>query len=324
MNQSIPPEVMCPPPLKEDKQTVVVCFSKQGLSHKQRGLPCQDYSKHITTMHGWHVVAIADGVGSLRLSEKASQCAVEAVCQFWSVFSGNDEHESCMFSCIRASMNYALQKVAQLQDNLGSTLETTLHIAILTNHSLYWGHCGDGGVFISLTNGDVKAITSPMIKKGHHVIPLSAGPSAWECGYMDAKSIVSVMLATDGAYAFIMHMNDKNQRNSLLEQFMNPSILPSMSDDSYHPLAAHLKLTCQKELSSVEDDISLALIHLPDKKPATSNGQDQTKESQEKELVSPPDKASDALTEKQGHLLQGLQSWISRLAGSVKLPWEGK
>lgn len=325
MGQGAPSGLFSPEvPQEEDKRVVVACFSERGLSHKRRRLPCQDYSKCVITKHGWQVAVVADGVGSLALSELASQCAVKAVCQFWSVFSGSDERESSMFHSIRASMNYALQKVVQLESCLETTLETTLHLAILTNHSLYWGHCGNGGILVRQIDGKVKAITSPKTTEGDHVVPISAGPAEWECGRVDAKTVVSVLLATDGVYAYLAQMQDEMKRNSLLERLMNPPALPSPSDKNGSPLLAYLQLTCQEELRSVEDDITLALIRFSDQKAIASQEQDAAEQGREEKSILPADKVPEPLLNKRNPPLRKVRSWISQFIVSAKPPSNGK
>ena len=52
-------------------------MSHVGSSHISKGVPCQDSNRIVTLPNGWIVAAIADGVGSARHSDIASNLATE-------------------------------------------------------------------------------------------------------------------------------------------------------------------------------------------------------------------------------------------------------
>ena len=82
-------------------------------------------------------------------------------------------------------------------------MNTTLHAAWMTEKGVWWGHAGDGGIFLMDDSGTLEMPTEPMTaENGEYVIPLLAGEAWWQFGF-SAGHYQSVLLCTDGIYGRI-------------------------------------------------------------------------------------------------------------------------
>ena len=194
-------------PLKElqtpfrTKYCAVHGLSLRGLSHETSNMPMQDSHAAIELSNGWIVLAVADGVGSQPRSDVGAQKAVEAVVNHISNFRGFyiDEKsiEIMLYSAYQSAcaeiFEQAIKDKAPVRE-----YSTTLHTVIFADGILYIMHVGDGGVAVITESGEFKKLTSPMKDTdGESVIPLQAGPKAWQfiTSYERAQSVI---VTTDG------------------------------------------------------------------------------------------------------------------------------
>ncbi len=177
-------------------------YSFRGKAHKVTNTVCQDASIVKVIVGDWTVMATADGVGSCPKSDIGSKTAVETaseLCVNAFPIDGNDE---AILALLRTAFNSAMRAISQKAKEAGEDIalyDTTLDVVIFNGSSkLYYGHCGDGGIFILNGDGDYKEITT--VQEGEEassVIPLRSGNGSWEFGiYEDEIAVVASF--TDG------------------------------------------------------------------------------------------------------------------------------
>ena len=178
------------------------CYSFQGKAHILKNIACQDASRVEEIVGDWTVMATADGVGSCPKSDIGSKTAVNTAVQLCLKafpFDGNDE---AILSLLRTAFNGAMREITKVAKDAGDELynyDTTLDIVIFNGSTkVYYGHCGDGGIFVLNSDGDYNEITS--VQEGaeaNSVVPLRNGNASWKFGiYEDEIAVVAAF--TDG------------------------------------------------------------------------------------------------------------------------------
>lgn len=166
---------------------------------KKKGVPCQDAHIILHLKEGCVLAVVADGVGSSKHSDIAARIAVESVAQYFQKKKLGGDINKLMqeaFASALSNIQAYMRENASSEDDY----DTTLHAVIYDGFCIHYGHVGDGGVVCLRNDGEYVAVTKP--QKGADfisVIPLRAGPEAWEFGYAEGR-FASVLLATDGVY----------------------------------------------------------------------------------------------------------------------------
>ena len=177
-------------------------FSIEGSSHKSQEKPCQDANKIVCLDDGAVIAAVADGVGSCKYSDVASQLAVDTAVDYCvsKIESGVDKGN--LLNLIQEAYmeaESAIDKRSASDNKPLSEYDTTLSMVIYDGKLVTYGHCGDGGIVGLTTKGDYLKITTPQKTDGIYVIPLRAGKDTWVFGQVEDE-VASVLLATDGVY----------------------------------------------------------------------------------------------------------------------------
>lgn len=172
-------------------------FSIQGQSHKERNTVCQDSS--LAYIHGaWHMLAVADGVGSCAHSDEASKVAIEAVRRFTdSAFPlrGNDDD---YLALVRTAAHYAanaLDKYVFKNNGKPEDFQTTLALALYNGRDVYYANAGDSGILAMDDNGCYHILSTQQDTEYGEVIPLSS--RSFEVGKADFCA-AAVLCMTDG------------------------------------------------------------------------------------------------------------------------------
>ena len=175
-------------------------FSLVGSSHEQKGIVCQDSNKVVQLDNGIVIAAIADGVGSCKYSDEASQIAVNTSVNLCAEeLTGADKAD--LAELIEKAFSQAERKIDELslsRNHLLSEYDTTLSLVIYDGKRITYGHCGDGGIIGLAESGDYIKITEPQKVDGVYVLPLR-DKSRWIFGSHEAE-FVGILLATDGVY----------------------------------------------------------------------------------------------------------------------------
>lgn len=197
------------PPLQEGKSLhdpkgfSAFALSLRGASHVKSGAPCQDYSDIREISGGWLLAAIADGVGSCKLSHWGAYIAVNTAL---------DHLEHCLESSpqglaenqfpeiLDQAFQKALEQVEATADRTLTAvgnLQSTLTVALYNmDGTLHFCHIGDGGIVAQRRDGTVSLVTERMKgEEANSVYPLQIG-TGWKYG--KEKSIAAFTMATDG------------------------------------------------------------------------------------------------------------------------------
>lgn len=262
-------EFVCEPLLYYGKSMI-------GESHVQKGIACQDYSKAITLKNGWCVAAVADGVGSARYSEIASQIAVETLVEicYQNLTDGNFDTEKIkrfIFASFMTAQkrieDYAYQHEHGLID-----YDTTLSCIVYDGKRIVYGHSGDGGIVGLTVQGEYRKITQPQkAEDGICVIPLRAGANAWVIGE-SSEEFASILLATDGIYDTFFPYLLRGQRTEiyvpLIRFFMDNDILDAHENTLSDIEKSRLDYIRGEAYSSVKDDKTILVVINPNIVPA--------------------------------------------------------
>ena len=178
------------------------CDSIQGKSHKINNTVCQDACAQACIMGNWIVSATADGVGSCRLSDIGSRIAVDTVVKVCTSYFPIDGDDEAIIALIRTSFNAALIRIYEksVEDDEDFDLyNTTLDVVIFNGSGkVYYGHCGDGGIYTLSSDGSYKEITTVQEgEEANSVKPLRCGNKVWEFG-IEEGDIAAVASFTDG------------------------------------------------------------------------------------------------------------------------------
>ena len=172
-------------------------YSLQGKSHKIRNIVCQDHS--VIYENGiWRMAVVADGVGSCKHSDKASEIAVDSVCKIvnasFPIMGKNEDY----LALIRVAMNFAANAIERYVDNNGENIDdyqTTLAFALYNGNSVYYANAGDSGIIALDEKGYYHVLTEKQNNEYGEVYTLAR--RGFEIGKADFNA-VAVVCMTDG------------------------------------------------------------------------------------------------------------------------------
>ena len=213
-------------------------YSATGSSHLSKGVTKnQDAKKVETAENGWIVAAVADGVGSCKYSDVASDIAVNTSIRVCLEGINADGDKCDLLKVIEKAFSQAEREIDErslAEGHLITDYDTTLSLVVYDGKQVTFGHSGDGGIIGLTTAGDYVKITTPQKKEGVYVIPLREGKDSWIINRADGE-FASVLLATDGIYDIFFPYLLKGQPVEvyvpLIRYFMDNNIL-KFSDET--------------------------------------------------------------------------------------------
>lgn len=255
-------------------------LSRQGQSHEASGIPCQDSSdtRYLTSKAGakWVVCAVADGVGSCSNSQYGSETAVSSALSYVTqYFNGNNPSDDQIMIMMEEAFQYAADCIIDKADEMQMpplTFDTTLTVALFDGETMYFGHCGDGGIVVLYYDGQYEMITHR--HKGEEassVYPLRF-KGEWEFGKSE-KKVASAALMTDGVLDNAVSGQILNNR--VYFPFFRPMMTAKITFDSSEEdkldaerneaMQSLLKFIENELMSSdyrsrVRDDLSFAML----------------------------------------------------------------
>ncbi len=239
-------------------------FSLKGRSHNESGTVCQDYS---LTCRGeqYCFAAVADGVGSAKLSQIGSYTAVESVyshCK--NALDGDDEE--LLINLIREGFLIALRNIEQIASISGNDLsdyDTTLTVALFNGKRIIYGHIGDGGLLAIDSEGKYSLLTHATKGDSYNeVIPLRACSENYKFEIVEGD-FCGVALFTDGVFDTVCPPLLKTSQDPIyrgfLKNFLSAEMILEDSNISDFKNKA-IELLQSDEFSSLHDDLSVAVL----------------------------------------------------------------
>ena len=164
-----------------------------GRNHVLAGLPNQD-AVCVKRFEYGNILVVADGVGSDSHSELASQAAVEAVIDVFSMMAteGIEEEDIAEYLC-----NLFTKHLQEKYDKYAST--TCVFCAHLFEIGVFLGQIGDG-ICCGYQNGDSFVLSEKNADFANIVEALSpnCSPALWKLYRMNSTKTLELMIATDG------------------------------------------------------------------------------------------------------------------------------
>ena len=247
------------------------CNSIQGKIHKTNNIECQDACAQACIIGDWIVSFSADGVSSKRLSYYGAWIAVNEglkVCVDYFPVDGNDE---AILALLRTAFNAALSKIYEksVEDNEDFDLYDTTLDGVIFNGSgkVYYGHCGDGGIYTLSSDGSYKEITTVQEgEEANSVKPLRCGNKVWEFG-IEEGDIAVVASFTDGIRDKLSPPILSNYINKikvpLADFFMRLDVCGLSEDEAVDIIKDRFDMYDKyfaSEECNIDDDATIALI----------------------------------------------------------------
>jgi hypothetical protein len=249
-------------------QWSVVAVSLEGTSHQKRDLPCQD-------AHFWQLVGdrilvagVADGAGSVSLSEVGSLLAVQTAVKgiaskiTESSLPVSDEGWKVLLNSGLEDALVAIQEEAESRQVNVRELSTTLLIAISTPDLVAAIQVGDGAIVVANQKGTAIALTAPPIEESLDLATFLTSPNGidsaqiclWEgkpaqlAMFSDGLQMLALQMPEGVAHApffaplfkFIAEAKDLDVANQELTGFLRSPRVCDRTDDDLTLLLASL------------------------------------------------------------------------------------
>lgn len=148
------------------KQWQMIAASVPGMSHRSRGLPCQDAYRVDELARGGMVAAVADGLGSARWSDRGAQAAVDAAITTLgtTLRRALPKSERAWLDVMQnafAAARTTLVTLAATEDRPLADYATTLIVTVVTDRWLAIGQVGDGAVVVQPAQKEVCTMSAP-------------------------------------------------------------------------------------------------------------------------------------------------------------------
>ncbi len=222
-------------------------LSEQGTSHIDSNTPCQDASG-IISLDNSTLIAVADGLGSKKLSQIGAKLAVKFALR---------AHRNKWFTSskeILLATQFHLLKFAK-KINLAdpSELATTLQIAIVTEDKVDMCICGDGAIVYTVKD-EHRLVTDGQIyelaNQTFHL--LSENLDDKILSQIVEEQVKHVSLCSDGMRTVLA-----NERESIAHPPIFDYLINYASQNNVEE-AVHMLVNSSQVLESVDDDRSLA------------------------------------------------------------------
>jgi len=190
--------------------------SQKGRSHETSGIVCQDTYYYIEKPD-FIVAAVADGLGSSKHSDIASNIAAKSTVEYCANKINIKMWDNNILAIIKTAYDEANFNIKQTANGNLDDYDTTLTLAVLIQGNLYYGHAGDSGIIALRKDGIFEEVTTPQLGEGYGkerpVYPLAA-ESKWVFGKYAHRTHV-IFLMTDGILNKVIPPLLENQKHKL-------------------------------------------------------------------------------------------------------------
>ena len=173
--------------------------SQRGKSHEANNTKCQDdYS--LQEQADFCVAAVADGLGSSKHSDIASNIAAKGAVQNCANNIRKGMSDNDIIQVINTTFDKVNFDIKQKAGNALDDYDTTLTLAVFIGGDVYYGHAGDSGIIALRQDGIFEEVTTPQLGDGigkeRPVYPL-ASEAHWVFGKYKHRA-KALFLMTDG------------------------------------------------------------------------------------------------------------------------------
>ena len=246
------------------------CFSLTGRDHIKNQMPCHDYSLIKDISSSWKIAVVADGVGSCKHAEIASEIAAKEVAELIKKqFPPHTSDDRAYFSVIHASMHGAANAIESYveEHDPGNEMEyqTTLSVAIMSRNCLYYGNAGDSGIIALDDQGNYHLATKKQNDELGRVyaIPTNRLFEIGRANYIPA----AVLCMTDGLFDNVAPRALRNSDFPVNVPFANMFITYALGLEKFKEReavekckSALIKYLQSDECKSMTDDLSVAAL----------------------------------------------------------------
>ena len=246
------------------------CFSLTGRDHIKNQMPCHDYSLIKDISSSWKIAVVADGVGSCKHAEIASEIAAKEVAELIKKqFPPHTSDDRAYFSVIHASMHGAANAIESYveEHDPGNEMEyqTTLSVAIMSRNCLYYGNAGDSGIIALDDQGNYHLATKKQNDELGRVyaIPTNRLFEIGRANYIPA----AVLCMTDGLFDNVAPRALRNSDFPVNVPFANMFITYALGLEKFKEReavekckSALIKYLQSDECKSMTDDLSVAVL----------------------------------------------------------------
>jgi len=246
------------------------CFSLAGRDHIKYHMPCHDSSMIQAVSSSWGLAVVADGVGSCKHAEVASDIAVKEVAELIiKQFPPYTSDDRAYFSVIHAAMHGAANAIEAYveEHDEGNEMEyqTTLSVAVMNKNTLYYGNAGDSGIIGLDNKGRYHVVTK---KQNDDLGRVYSMPSnrLFEIGKANFVP-AAVLCLTDGLLDCVVPSVLHNSEFPINVPFANMFVTyalglekfkePEAVEDCKNMLISYLQ---SDECKSMNDDLSVAAL----------------------------------------------------------------
>jgi hypothetical protein len=256
--------------LQDSNQWSVVAVSLEGTSHQKRNLICQDSHYWQLASDNVLVAGVADGAGSVTLSDVGSFLAVQTAVKVLtskivnSALPNTDEEWNVLLKSGLEEALAAIKIESEARQVNMRELSTTLLIAIATPDIVAAIQIGDGAIVVANEKGTAISLTFPPIEESLDLatfltssngidtaqICLWEGTPAQIAMFSDGLQMLALQMPQGIAYEpffaplfrFIAEAKDLDLAHQELTEFLQSPRVCDRTDDDLTLLLAALKL----------------------------------------------------------------------------------
>lgn len=236
---------------------IELCHAERGRSHIAAEIPCQDKTFSLSE-NDVHVIALADGAGSAKLSHFGAEKATEQIStllieKFEEIFCNDNAEE--VRNLVAKRINDAFTLLSKQLDCTQKDLACTLLVVAIKDDRFVLMHCGDG-VIGYMQNDDLCVASKPMNGEfSNETFFITSGTRYLRMKKGFLNGIRAFVLMSDGAEACLYSKKDECLANFVAKMINYSTFLQLNSVEGI--LSNAFETTIIKKTT---DDCSIAFL----------------------------------------------------------------